>query len=216
MTLGELALWHRHDAGLKLDLTVVEAAHWQRAATWADFPTQKWNAPSPNIPDFETARWYPGLCLCEFFDVSVGRGTEWPFRVIGAPSLDASLLAQAMDSYQSELHNFRWEAVTFTPAHSKHAGEVCTGLQFERMPPLTEVEHDEFEVVVLGMALLAALHASHKVNFDEEEMKKCLPLLGSRTALQYLLAGDVRNAKRLADADASQWRERREPFLLYA
>jgi uncharacterized protein YbbC (DUF1343 family) len=86
MTLGELALMIRGEGwfaeAAALDLTVVPVAHYQRGE-----PYQMSVPPSPNLPNAQAIAWYPTLALFEGTSVSVGRGTAWPFQLLGHPLL---------------------------------------------------------------------------------------------------------------------------------
>jgi len=87
MTLGEYANMARGERWLKgaeqLNLTVVRCTGWTHSARFA--PALP---PSPNLPNWEAIRLYPSLCFFEGTDVSIGRGTDWPFQVVGAPWME--------------------------------------------------------------------------------------------------------------------------------
>lgn len=84
LTVGELALmingqkWLKE--GVSCDLTVVPMLGYVHTMPYS-LPVK----PSPNLPNDLSIRLYPSLCLFEGTDVSVGRGTEYPFQVIGYP-----------------------------------------------------------------------------------------------------------------------------------
>ncbi len=84
MTVGELALmingekWLKN--GLQCDLTVIKAKNYKHSDYW-HLPVK----PSPNLPNDKSIFLYPSLCFFEATDVSVGRGTKFPFQVIGYP-----------------------------------------------------------------------------------------------------------------------------------
>ncbi|NIP80243.1 MAG: DUF1343 domain-containing protein, partial [Gemmatimonadetes bacterium] len=67
----------------------------------------------PNMPSLESATHYPGTCLFEGTNLSVGRGTPIAFQQIGAPWLDHDAVAAALNG--RGLRGVRFEAVTFTP-----------------------------------------------------------------------------------------------------
>src|SRR5256885_14900672 len=87
MTLGELLRLANEALGLHADLVVVPAAGWRRGM-YFDATGLPWIKPSPNMPDLESAFHYPGMCLFEATNLSVGRGTPFAFQVIGAPWID--------------------------------------------------------------------------------------------------------------------------------
>ena len=112
MTVGELALMLNGEHGIGVDLRVIPATGWSRA-DWADETGIPWIPTSPNMPDLESASHYPGTCLFEGTNVSVGRGTDRPFQQIGAPWMEADSIAARMSS--EALPGVRFEAVTFIP-----------------------------------------------------------------------------------------------------
>jgi uncharacterized protein YbbC (DUF1343 family) len=123
---------------------------------WAD-TRLPWVAPSPNMPSPETALPYPGTCLAEGANLSVGRGTARPFEWLGAPWVDGVALAEALNAMEAP--GVRWRALTFQPALPPYAGEVCQGVQ----PHVTDTE--TFKPVMAGVALLTALRDTHYGQF---------------------------------------------------
>ena len=96
MTLGELALYMntKYEIGATLDVITMQG--WKRAM-WFDDTGLPWVATSPAIPHFATTILYPGMCLLEGINVSVGRGTALPFEICGAPWIDGNELAEKMN-----------------------------------------------------------------------------------------------------------------------
>lgn len=123
-----------------------------------------WVPPSPNIPDLETARLYPGLGLIEGSDLSEGRGTTRPFQWIGAPGLDAHAMAKTLNAL--ELPGVRFRPVFFTPTISKNAGMLCAGVQ-------VHVTGQPEDVVRVGLSVLAVAHEMG-VNLKLEWLRKLL------------------------------------------
>ena len=84
MTLGELALMINGEKWLKdsamCDLKVISCTNYKHKQSFT--PPVK---PSPNLPNLNSIRFYPTLCLFEGTVVSVGRGTDLPFQIIGIP-----------------------------------------------------------------------------------------------------------------------------------
>jgi uncharacterized protein YbbC (DUF1343 family) len=130
LTPGELADYLNIEYSIHADLTVVALAGWHRSLYY-DQTTRSWIPPSPNIPDLDSALHYPGTCLFEGTNLSVGRGTSQPFQQIGAPWLQAAELAQRLETYH--IAGVRFEAVSFTPVQpddGKYVGEVVYGVRF--------------------------------------------------------------------------------------
>ncbi len=130
MTVGELARLLNTQFGIGAELQVVPAAGWHRAE-WFDATGLPWVAPSANMPSLESATHYPGTCLFEGTNLSVGRGTDRAFQQIGAPWLDEQALADRLNHYG--LLGVRFESVKFIPTRphdEKYGGDVVRGVRF--------------------------------------------------------------------------------------
>jgi uncharacterized protein YbbC (DUF1343 family) len=112
MTAGELARLYVGEFDVDVALAVVPVDGWSRRITF-DETGLPWVPPSPNMPSLESALAYPGTCLFEGTNLSVGRGTERAFQWIGAPWLDAERVAAALEAY--DFNGVRFEATTFVP-----------------------------------------------------------------------------------------------------
>ncbi len=130
LTAGELARLVNERHGVGADLSVAPAEGWRRG-DWFDDTGLPWVPPSPNMPDLTSATHYPGTCLFEGTNLSVGRGTERPFQQVGAPWLDADSLARRLN--RRELPGVRFRAVRFTPkdpGDGKYGGREVRGVRF--------------------------------------------------------------------------------------
>ncbi|MER3445061.1 MAG: DUF1343 domain-containing protein [Meiothermus sp.] len=123
-----------------------------------------WVPPSPNLPDLETARLYVGTCLVEGSAASEGRGTALPFRLVGAPGLDAVRLGKRLNGL--DLGPVRFRAAYFSPALSKHAAQPCAGVQIHALEPLARA-------LPVGMALVGAL-AEQGLELNPDWLQKLL------------------------------------------
>lgn len=202
MTLGELALFYRNWKKLDVEVEIVPAQGWNRAMKWPECDL-KWRRPSPNLPDFASAAWYPGLALLEFCRVSVGRGTHAPFQILGSPDFHVEEFLRAFVS--SEDINTR--PIEFTPTHATFAGEKCVGVEFDCV-------HLPQRPVEFGLRVMHAFRASHP-DFPHDNWNRAGKLIGSQATLDALWNGDFHSALEKADADAAQFREERAPFLIY-
>jgi uncharacterized protein YbbC (DUF1343 family) len=131
MTPGELALMFNREFGIGAELRVAPASGWTRSV-WADSTGIPWVATSPNMPDLESAVHYPGTCLFEGTDLSVGRGTDRPFQQVGAPWLDTGELLRRAAAY--DLPGVGLTPVRFRPEgpqDGKFDGEVVAGVRLE-------------------------------------------------------------------------------------
>jgi uncharacterized protein YbbC (DUF1343 family) len=126
MTLGELAGLMNTEYALGADLRVTKMQGWRREI-WFDETGLPWVPTSPAMPHLSTAILYPGMCLLEGANLSLGRGTSLPFEICGAPWLDGYALAEEMNALN--LAGARFRPTLFTPSASNHAGVECSGVQ---------------------------------------------------------------------------------------
>ncbi len=148
MTLGELARFYKGEFGIKVNLHVVPVSGWKRSMSFVETGLP-WIQPSPNIPSIESALHYPGICLFEGTNISVGRGTDMAFQRIGAPWLDGEELARIMNRYNFAGVEFKADYFTpVSPGDGKFDGTEVSGVLLNA----TSSEYDPTEVAV---ALLA-------------------------------------------------------------
>jgi len=87
LTVGELAKMIKGEKWIenseKLKLEVIKIDNWDHSKEYK-LPVR----PSPNLPNQQSILLYPSLCLFEQTTVSIGRGTAFPFQVIGHPNYD--------------------------------------------------------------------------------------------------------------------------------
>lgn len=129
MTLGELARLAVSDLRLTVRLTVVPVAGWHRSMAF-DETGLPFVRPSPNLPTLESLFHYPGLCLFEGTNLSVGRGSDAPFEQVGAPWLDTARVLARMGA--AHLPGVAFEGTTFTPRHpgdGKYADSALAGIR---------------------------------------------------------------------------------------
>ncbi|HEV2718195.1 MAG TPA: exo-beta-N-acetylmuramidase NamZ domain-containing protein, partial [Terriglobales bacterium] len=149
MTMGELEKMYNTERGINAKLTVIPMEGWMRG-DWFDSTALTWVNPSPNLRSLTQATLYPGVGLVEGTNVSVGRGTETPFELLGAPWIHGHELAQYLNA--REISGVRFVPVSFTPNASNYAGQKCEGVN------IVVVERNAFDAPELGIELASALH----------------------------------------------------------
>ena len=206
LTLGELALLINHEESFGCDLTVVPCDGWQRSMLWSATGLP-WVPPSPNMPTPETALVYPGTCLAEGINISVGRGSAKPFEWLGAPWIDAAQLAAALN--ELDLPGARWRPVAFQPCAAPYSGAICEGIQPHVVDAAT------LRPVANGIALIATIARLYPDQFSWTTAHFDR-LAGSRDIRQALAAGAPLPTI-TADWSAYEqaFRERAAPVLLY-
>jgi uncharacterized protein YbbC (DUF1343 family) len=128
LTVGEYAQMINGEGwlkeGVKCDLKVIPLHNYTHSTTY-QLPIN----PSPNLPNSKAINLYPSLCFFEGTNMSMGRGTENQFQVIGSPYL------------KGDLYNY-----SFTPSpnigakYPVHKGEICKGLNLQNLARLDFIE----------------------------------------------------------------------------
>lgn len=208
MTMGELALLFKDDIfrrrQLVVDLQVISMLGYQRDMRFNQTGLD-WVPPSPNLRTLTAAALYPGVAWVEGANVSVGRGTDRPFELVGAPWMDANRLANALR--QSAVKGLEFKPVAFTPTSPPYQGKLCHGIEMNTIDP------DLLDAPLLGATLVEVLHHLWPDTFDIHATRA---IVGSRATSEDLMKGTS------AAAVAAQWRdqllrfkERRASYLLY-
>ena len=205
MTLGELARYDKQQLQLQTTLTVIPMQGWQRG-DWYDSTSLPWVNPSPNLRDLEEATLYPGIGLIETTNISVGRGTDTPFELVGAPWIDARALAQFLNHRQ--LPGVRFVPVDFTPQKPfPYAGETCHGVR------ILVIDRNVLDAPELGVEIASALHRFYPEKFDLQKMST---LLANQSVLDAIAAG--RDPQRIAEdwrAALVAFEQQRQKALIY-
>jgi len=194
MTMGELAKFFNGERGLNARLQVVPLEGWMRG-DWYDSTGLAWINPSPNLRSLTEATLYPGVALVEGTNVSVGRGTDTPFELLGAPWINAGELAQYLNA--REISGVRFVPVSFTPSASAYAGQKCQGVN------ILLVDRNAFDAPELGIELASALHKLYAEQFHLERM---IELLLNQSVFDSIVKGE--DPRRIAE----EWRDGLEKF----
>ncbi len=204
MTVGELARMYNGEKGLHADLHVIEMQGWSRNM-WLDATGLEWVNPSPNIRNLTQAILYPGSCLLESDQVSVGRGTDTPFQIVGAPWFKGREVAEYLNGLA--IPGVRFMARRFRPTASVFKDEDCEGLDIQM------TDRDALDSVRMGLELLHATMRFHPGKFD---LGGVMRLLGSEDAAERLRRGETASAViKSYESDLNRFRETREKYLIY-
>jgi uncharacterized protein YbbC (DUF1343 family)/CubicO group peptidase (beta-lactamase class C family) len=195
MTLGELAKMFNGERHIGARLEVVAMQGWQ-PGDWFDSTGLGWVNQSPNLRSLTEATLYPGVALIEGTNVSVGRGTDTPFEVLGAPWMKSRELAAYLNG--RDIQSVRFVPIVFTPSSSNYAGERCEGVN------LIVLDRNTLESPELGIELASALHKLYPNDFKLERMSD---LLVNQAVLDGIGAGE--DPRRIAE----DWQERLEEFV---
>jgi len=204
LTVGEIATMYAKDRGIEDKLTVVKADGWRRDMYLFDTGLF-WLNPSPNMKSLEAALLYPGIGMLEFTNLSVGRGTESPFEVLGAPWIDEAKLADMINAANPP--GVRVVPLRFTPTASKFAKEECHGVHF------IITDWDKVRSFDLGLIVAHALLTLHKDQWQPEKWKT---LLASEEIYRRITAGeDVNDVLQSLEKELQMYRDLKKKYELY-
>ncbi len=204
LTIGEFARMVAAERKIPVALTVIPMAGWERRL-WYDETGLPWVNPSPNIRSLTEALLYSGIGLLEAANLSVGRGTDTPFEVVGAPWIEPEGLVDALN--RLELRGVRFEPVWFAPMADQYAQVQCGGVR------LVVTDRNAIRPVTVALALARELRVRHRDEFRPENIQN---LLVNRPTMWAFLSGQ--SLDRLltwADADRSSFLNRRASYLMY-
>jgi uncharacterized protein YbbC (DUF1343 family)/CubicO group peptidase (beta-lactamase class C family) len=195
MTMGELAQMFNAERGINAKLQVVPAEGWLRG-DWYDSTGLTWINPSPNLRSVTEAALYPGVGLVEGTNVSVGRGTDTPFELLGAPWIKGRELAQYLNS--RDIAGVRFVPTSFTPNASNYSGQKCEGVN------LVLVDRNVLDAPELGVELASALR---KLYPQQWQLNKMIDILVSQPVFDAIAQGQ--DPRRIAQ----DWQEQLQDFL---
>ena len=217
MTPGELAKMLNETGmigkNLRAHLTVIKMKYWERGLYY-DKCNLYWMRPSPNIFYIVTAIIYPGTCLLEGTNISEGKGTGYPFQLIGAPFVNSKDLAKELNSFK--ISGIEVEPKDFTPkeipniiTNPKYKGQLCHGIK------ITVSNRYKFDAVKLGIKLLYVLHKLYpkEFKFNSTHFDR---LTGSQLIRKQILSNQTPDKIiNTWQSDLKGFKEIRKKYLLY-
>jgi uncharacterized protein YbbC (DUF1343 family) len=204
MTVGELAEMFNRENHLGVKLHIIKMRGWERT-DWYDETGLPWVKPSPNLRTLTEATLYPGVAMVEGANVSVGRGTDTPFELLGAPWIESRKLAAHLN--ERKIQGVRFLPVEFTPRSGPFKGQVCHGIS------LVLLDRQALNSPELGVELVAALYRLFPQDF---QIDKTLALVGARGVLAAIQKGhDPGSIMRRSYEAREPFRRMREKYLLY-
>lgn len=204
MTLGELAQLFNAERKIGARLRVITMQGWLRG-DWFDSTGIVWVNPSPNLRSVNEAVLYPGVALIEGTNVSVGRGTETPFEVVGAPWIEPHAFADYLNARL--IAGVRFVPVNFSPVSGPFSGQACRGVN------LIVTDRNVLDAPELGLELAAALQKLYPDNWKVDHM---LGSLANQEVFDALSKGDdPRNIAQSWQSELQKFRDLRTKYLLY-
>jgi uncharacterized protein YbbC (DUF1343 family)/CubicO group peptidase (beta-lactamase class C family) len=204
MTVGELAAMFNAENNLGVKLHVIKMSGYNRAA-WFDETGLRWVNPSPNLRSLNETILYPGVAMVEGTNVSVGRGTDTPFELLGAPWIHAETLAAYLDN--RDIRGVGFTPADFVPKSDIYRNTVCHGVR------ISLTDRNTLDVAALGIEIAGALHTLYPGNF---QLDKTLGLIGSQRVLQAIRDGGSSQSIALLWQDSlAEFINLRAKYLLY-
>lgn len=195
MTIGELATLFNAERNIHAKLQVVAMEGWLRG-DWYDSTGLTWINPSPNLRSVTEAALYPGVALVEGTNVSVGRGTDTPFELLGAPWIKGKELAAYLNA--REIAGVRFVPMSFTPSSSNFAREKCEGVN------IVLLHRNVLDAPELGVELASALH---KLYPQQWQMARMMEILANQSVFDAIAQNQ--DPRRIAQ----DWQERLQQFM---
>lgn len=204
MTLGELAQMFNAENKIDAELHVVAMKNWHREDSF-ETTGLSWYAPSPNLRSLDAALLYPGIEILQAAGVSVGRGTDTPFELFGAPWIDAVQLAAELN--KQFVPGVRFVPTHFTPTSALYKGELCQGIS------LVITDRASLNSTLMGLEIATALH---KLYPDHFELEKMIELVGNADTIAKLKSGEA--PTRIVwdwESNLDNFRKMRAKYLIY-
>jgi len=204
MTVGELAGMFNVEAGISAKLHVISMQGYSRSL-WYDETGLKWVSPSPNLRSLTEETLYSGVALVEGANISVGRGTDTPFEVVGAPWIHGRELSRYLN--ECGIAGVTFAPVTFTPKTDRYKRKVCRGVR------ITLLDRQSLDTASLGIGLVEALYRLYPKSF---RIDKTLYLVGSRDAVDAIKSNkDTRFVTSVWQPSLERFLALRSRYLLY-
>lgn len=200
MTIGELA--ELFNTGIGAKLHVIKMRGYTRH-DWFDDTGIPWVSPSPNLRTLTETTLYPGVGLLEGANVSVGRGTDTPFELLGAPWINAKALADYLN--RQGIAGVFFIPADFTPDANRYAAQLCHGVR------VLLTDRDALNSPLMGIEIASALHQFHP---EEFHLQAILGMLGSRSVLQAISDGQDPKSISL-QGGMDEFVQLRNKYLLY-
>ncbi|HJS25392.1 MAG TPA: exo-beta-N-acetylmuramidase NamZ domain-containing protein [Pyrinomonadaceae bacterium] len=204
LTIGELAQLFNRQRNIGADVRVIKMEGWRRSM-WFDETNLTWINPSPNMRSLTEATLYPGVGLLETTNVSVGRGTDTPFEIVGAPWIQGDKLAEFLN--QRGLPGVRFVPLRFTPKASVFKDEQCGGVN------IIIVDRATFRPLLTGIEVALALR---KLYPNDWKVDNYLRLLVNADTLERVKRGE--SAQEIVASwnnGLQEFRRARSEVLLY-
>lgn len=226
LTMGELALWFKKKMNLDLDLEIIRMEGYDpQASPGFGWPMElTWINPSPNAPNLNMARCYPGSVMLEGTNLSEGRGTTRPLEVIGAPDIDFEKVLERMQKLAPQwLKGCIVRPCYFEPTFHKHKGSLCSALHFHAEQGYYDHQSFKpFRAYTLAFKAIRQLYPQYQIwrdfHYEYVRDRLAIDVINGGPALREWVDDSnsiPEDLEKLLKRDEDEWAEERESFLLY-
>ena len=195
LTIGEYAHMINGEGWLKnkvqCDVTIIPNMNYEENRRYV-LPI----APSPNLPNMQSIYLYPSLCLFEGTVVSIGRGTEFPFQVIGHPACTDSLFS---------FKPVRTPGASLNP---KFKDQICYGSDLRRFKVASDINKLKLDFLISYYKVLEK-EGSFFVNYFNL-------LAGNKTLQEQIKQGKSSDEiRRSWQEELDEYKKMRRKYLIY-
>lgn len=215
MTVGELALYFNKEYKIACDLLVIPMKGWKRNMNFRDTGLD-WTPTSPQVPEAETAFFYPTTgILGELQIVNIGIGYSLPFKLIGAPWIDAEKFALKLNA--QKFPGVRFQPFHYRPFFGRFSGETCHGVL------IVVTDTNQYLPVTTQYLLIGMLKNLYPKEFQEalskasERFDMFNKVNGTNRILQIIQEHQyiIWRLRSFHQAERSHYLSKRKPYLLY-
>jgi uncharacterized protein YbbC (DUF1343 family) len=182
---------------------VIPIEGWKREL-WFDETGLPWRHPSPNMRSLNAATLYPGVGLHESA-LSVGRGTDTPFELIGAPYIDDLVFTAELN--KAKLPGVRFVPIRFTPTYSTFKDQECGGAA------IVVTDREKLLAVDVGVVIALAAQRLYPKDYALDKTKALLREAVTHEAIK--AGGALSFIKSQWKSELEQFKKRRTKFLIY-
>lgn len=216
MTIGELARFFNKEYGINCRLTVVSMSGWKREMLFKDTGLQ-WIPTSPNIPEPDTPLFYASTgILASLCVVNTGVGFTLPYKIVGAPWIDADRFASRLNA--QKLPGVKFVPYHFRPFYGSLKGQNCHGVK------IIVVDNARYRPLAVQYVLIGTIKALYPKTFKEriknlkaEARELFCKANGNQNMWDWLQQEEFSIGKFLSyqQKEREEFLSRRRPYLLY-
>ncbi len=160
MTIGELATYFNKEYKVGCKLKVIKMRGWNREMTFKDTGLF-WVPPSPQIPEADTPLFYASTGIIgELNIVNIGVGYTLPFKLIGAPWINALEFASKLNA--QNLPGVHFLPFYYRPFYGMYKGENCEGVM------ILEVNSQTYRPLSVQYMIIGMLKSLYPKKFGSQ------------------------------------------------